>query len=188
MVVWATAFTLSVQAQSLNIGLTGGVSFDKVSFQKENFNTQSEMGWFVGPKVQVGLIGGLGADVSALYNQRKISLKENGKSENFQSIEFPINVRYSIGLGSLASIYFATGPQFGLNIGSKEWKIKDFSHSYKTHAWSKSWNIGAGIRLMSHLEAGVTYNFALDNFANSKSSDDYDFKVNSLQAKICYYF
>lgn len=62
-------------------------------------------------------IVGLGVDASALYDQRDAKLEDEKVS--LRSINVPINVRYGIGLGSMASIYLAAGPQFGYNIGDK---------------------------------------------------------------------
>ena len=37
-------------------------------------------------------------------------------------LRVPVNARYSIGLGSVASIFFFGGPQIAFNIGEKEYQ------------------------------------------------------------------
>ncbi len=36
-----------------------------------------------------------------------------------QSINIPVNVRYGFGLSSLANIFLFAGPQWGINVGHK---------------------------------------------------------------------
>ena len=76
-----------------------------------------------------------------------------------KSINIPINLRYSIGLGSLASIYLAAGPQFGFNIGGKNYNWDDETN-YELKKSNISINVGAGVTLANHLEIGCTYNIA----------------------------
>lgn len=59
---------------------------------------------------------GLGVDVSALYDYRSAKVSDPSTEEvkvKQQSINVPVNLRYGIGLGSLASLNFHAGPQFG---------------------------------------------------------------------------
>ena len=62
-----------------------------------------------------------------------------------------------------------------------------------------TWNIGAGVRVLKHLEVGIGYNFALGNvgktlFENvggsTGNSQDYqlEYKTNTFQAQLTYYF
>ncbi|MBO5134996.1 MAG: porin family protein [Bacteroidaceae bacterium] len=183
--VWATP----ASAIGFDWGLTGGVNMTKVNFSKDMFDTGNRLGWFVGPKVQLSLPLGFGFDGAALYSQRRLNLSEDvNATETFRSLEIPINLRYSIGLGSAASVYFATGPQFGFNLGSKKWQMEGYNAAFKTETWNTSWNVGAGVKVLGHLEVGVSYNIALSKYAECAAGDDYDFKTNNFQAHLCYYF
>lgn len=176
-------------AQKISVGLTGGLNVSKVNFSKETFSTGNRYGWFIGPKAKLTLPLGFGIDAAAVYNKRRLNLDDKKNStEDFHSIEIPVNIRYSVGLGSTASVYFATGPQFGFNVGSKKWKMSNFPQTFKTKSRNTSWNIGAGVTLIKHLEVGVGYNIALSKYAEAASSDDYDFKTNTFQVQACYYF
>ena len=66
--------------------------------------------------------------------------------EKMQFIDIPINLKYTLGLGSMAGIYFATGPQFSFNVGDK--KLFD-SETYKMKSSNFSWNVGAGVKLIN---------------------------------------
>lgn len=144
---------------------------------------------------------GFGVDAAALFNSRRYNLDDN-YSKTFQSVELPINAKYSLGLGSTASFFLATGPQFGFNVGNKNWdKVRTegtaaVKSTFKKKNMNVSWNIGGGVRLLKHLEAGVTYNIMLSKYADvikksigsSVDSDDYNFKANTISMHVCYYF
>ncbi|MDO4929859.1 MAG: porin family protein [Bacteroidales bacterium] len=157
---WATP----ASALGLDWGITGGLNLTKLKLKgdaKQVLKSDNQAGWFIGPKAHVSLALGFGLDGALLYSQQKYSVteKESGDSEykTSRSIEIPINLRYSIGLGSIASVFVTTGPQFDFNIGSKNWANGMFERSNMT----TSWNIGAGVKVLSRVEVGVGYNFAL---------------------------
>jgi hypothetical protein len=130
---------------------------------------------------------GLGVDAALLYDNK--SVKVDSESKSLHYIDIPINVKYTIGLGSLASVYGATGPQFSYNIGGKS--ILD--GSYALNGSDFSWNIGAGVKLLGHLQVGYNYNIALGKTAEVKDSQltDYigkSFKNNTHQISVAYMF
>ena len=145
----------------------------------------NQEGFFVGPTVKVTLpLVGLGVDASALYDQRDAKFGDEKVSQ--RSINVPINLRYGIGLGSLASVYLAAGPQFGFNIGQKNYgedgfKFKDSNFSV---------NVGAGVSVISHLEVGFTYNIAVGKTGELSWKDGakINARANSWQVSAAYYF
>ena len=114
--------TTAVQAQ-IQFGLKGGANVTSMSFNKDVLDASNRAGFFIGPTVKFTLpVVGLGIDASALYDQREAKMKVGDAESNTiksQSINVPINLRYGIGLGSAASIFFFAGPQFGFNVGDK---------------------------------------------------------------------
>ena len=120
-------------AQSVKFGIVAGMSLNKLNFNGDGgrFDSENRYGWYIGPKLNIGLPLGFGLDVAAQYSQRRMNLNDDA-SETFKSIEIPLNVRYNIGLGSVASIYIATGPQFGFNVGHRHWSFSDMQEK-KTH-------------------------------------------------------
>ena len=194
----AIAGTNSVSAQ-INFGVVGGLNVSKLSYDRDKmFGSDNRAGWFVGPKMWVKVpLAGLGVNAALEYNQRRLygevkHTKGNvSKSDYYKSIEIPINLRYSIGLASVASLYAETGPQFGFTVGDKT-----PSDIVKFKSSNVTWNFGFGMRLVSHLEIGAAYNIAISNFGdihipvssdaakNAKS----DFKTNSWQVSAAYVF
>ncbi len=198
--VAAMFVAMPVQAQ-FQFGVKAGINVTKASFDKDVASADNRAGFFVGPMAEFTLpIIGLGVDAALLYNNKSIKATsvdvagaEYVKSETLHYIDIPINVKYSIGLGSLASVYAATGPQFSFNIGSGN----VFHDNYSLNDSEFSWNIGAGVKLLKHFQVGYNYNIALGHTAEMK--DDAvntvwgktmgkDFKTNTHQISVAYMF
>lgn len=205
--ILAAVWAAPAAAQGFSWGVVGGMNLSKVSFKGEwadNLSSDNRAGWYIGPKVAFSLPLGLAFDGSVQYSQRKLSADAqqlDGNSKTFRSIEIPINVRYNIGLGKVASVYVATGPQFGFNIGDREWNI--FSSSYnngngmfKSNNMVTTWNVGAGVKVLGHLEVGVGYNFGLGKMGETILSNvpgipvgkGDDYKTNTFQVQVAYMF
>lgn len=186
------ATTASAQ---FKFGIVAGMNMSKLSFDDgKYFNSEHRAGWYVGPKVWFNIpIVGLGVNASAQYSQRRMNVKSGdgedavSDSKNLNTIEIPINVRYTLGLGSIASVYAETGPQFGFNVGNKT-----VSEVAKFKSSNVTWNVGIGARVLGHLEAGVGYNIALSNFGelvpDQLRGTKNDFKSNTWQVQVAYLF
>lgn len=189
------ATTASAQ---FKFGLVAGMNMSKLSFDNgKYFDSDHRAGWYVGPKVWFNIpIVGLGVNASAQYSQRRMNVKSGdgedavSDSKNLNTIEIPINVRYTLGLGSIASVYAETGPQFGFNVGNKT--IKTISEVAKFKSSNVTWNVGIGARVLGHLEAGVGYNIALSKFGelvpDALTGTKNDFKSNTWQVQVAYLF
>ncbi len=177
-----------VNAQSFRIGVKGGTNNTSLSFDTNVFKSDNRFGWFIGPTIKLGTPVGIGADISALYEQR--SYKVDGEGITQKSVVVPVNARLGVSTGSIGA-YVATGPQFGFNVGDSEFSWKDASSYQTTFQLKKStfsWNLGAGV-FVDRLEVGFTYNIALGKTAdleNVKNKDDIKEKTWTLSA--CYYF
>lgn len=186
------ATTASAQ---FKFGIVAGMNMSKLSFDDgKYFNSEHRAGWYVGPKVWFNIpIVGLGVNASAQYSQRRMNVKSGdgedavSDSKNLNTIEIPINVRYTLGLGSIASVYAETGPQFGFNVGNKT-----VSEVAKFKSSNVTWNVGIGARVLGHLEAGVGYNIALSKFGelvpDQLRGTKNDFKSNTWQVQVAYLF
>ena len=166
----------SAQAQ-FGWGVKGGLNLQKADFENAtaNLNPENFTGFFIGPMAEFTIpIIGLGVDGALLYSQTGMSFTDDGADETLKShsIEIPVNLKYSIGLGSLASVYAAAGPQFAFALSQDEWK-NDLKN-YKSKPFKKSQlslNLGVGVKLFSHLQAGVTYNIPLGDTADFEDFD-----------------
>lgn len=162
-IVFAVALSAASPSQAqVKFGLKGGLNVTSMSLSSDVVKKDNQNGFFVGPTIKVSVpLVGLAVDGAVLYDQRGAELGEGTETEKVtqKSVVVPINLRYGIGLGSIASVYAAVGPQFGFNVGDEDFKWNDTS-SYSLKKSNFSINVGAGVSLMSHLEIGVTYNIA----------------------------
>ena len=142
------------QAQLFKFGVKGGLNMSKLDF-KNGPTSDNTTGFFIGPMAEVTIpVVGLGIDGALMYSQR-------GKSEwKQQGIEIPVNLKYTFGLGSMLGIYIAAGPDFYFNFKDTDWA------GFDTKATQVGLNLGAGVKLFSHLQVGVNYQLPLgDSFS-----------------------
>ena len=192
-------YATTASAFGFDWGVTGGMNLTKMNLKGDMnklFKSENRAGWFVGAKANLSIALGFGLDGAIVYSQQKYNITGAAQglysdSETARSFEIPINVKYSIGLGSLASVYLATGPQFGFNIGDKTW----YGGAFERENMTTSWNVGVGAKVLGHLDVGVGYNFGLGKVGEAlvneiggvdwKSSDS---KANTFQVQVTYYF
>ncbi|MCI6485065.1 MAG: PorT family protein [Bacteroidales bacterium] len=216
--LFVLASALPAAAIGFDWGVTGGWNYSKVKIKnfKTSFDTSNRAGWFIGPKVYLSLPLGFGVDASVQYSLRRMNMGdyvydadgfavENADgtnptvstTNNYHSFEIPVNLRYSIGLGKVGSVYLATGPQFGFGIGNTKWT--NYAGVFKKENMVTTWNLGAGLKVLGHVEVGVGYNFAFgktgtttvtktDNLGNVIGLQDMDFKTNTFQVQLTYIF
>lgn len=196
--MFAVVLIAAVPSQAqIKFGLKGGLNVTNMSLNMDVIDKSNQTGFFVGPTVKVTLpIVGLGVDASALYDQRDAKLEDEKVS--LRSINVPINVRYGIGLGSMASIYLAAGPQFGYNIGDKNvfsYAEEEGPAGFSLKKSNFSVNLGFGVSLMSKFEIGATYNIACGKTGEFNVFDEAKKQVfskgsrmNSWQVSAAYYF
>lgn len=178
-----------VQAQ-LQWGIRGGVNLAKASFSGSDLKSDNFTGFFIGPTAEFTIpIIGLGVDGAILFSQT--GLKAEGETLKRQSFEIPVNLKYNIGLGRILGVYVAAGPQFGIGLNDDEWKDADGSFSFKKS--NLSLNLGAGVKLIKHLQAGFTYNIPLGKTAEYDGvadavEDAFSAKLKTWQIHIAYMF
>lgn len=162
ILIAVSLMTATAAHAQLKLGLKGGLNVTSMSFSESVIEKSNQTGFFIGPTVKFTLpLVGLGIDVAAVYDQRNAEAGAEGEDITLKqrSINIPINLRYNIGLGSMAGVYIAAGPQFGFNIGDKTFSWDDYTN-YSMSESNFSINVGAGVSLIQHLEIGVTYNIA----------------------------
>ena len=187
--VAAMLFAANANAQ-IKFGLKGGLNVTSMSFSEEVFDASNKTGFFVGPMVKVTVpIVGLSFDAAALYDQKEADVKYTGTEGELgkvnvkqQSINIPVNVRYGFGLSSLANIFLFAGPQWGLNVGDKNFKWNE-SSSYSLKKSNFSVNVGAGVTLLNHLQVSANYNIACGKSADASLSKALDAAANAGKDK-----
>ena len=200
LIVMAVAFAIPSQAQ-VSFGIQGGLNLTNISdfsLTAEGVENaiQSKAGFFVGPTIKFTLpIVGLGIDAAALYDQREA--KTNGETLKSQSIQVPINVRYGIGLGSMAEIFAFAGPQFGFAIGDKTKELVNDAAKWTLKSSNLSANVGLGATILSKLQLKVNYNIALGKTGEIEVKDGTNAawdvitgkaKANAWQVSASYFF
>ena len=171
--VAAMMFATSANAQ-VKFGLKGGLNVTSMSFSEDVFDASNKTGFFVGPMVKVTVpIVGLSFDAAALYDQKEADVKYTGTDGELgkttvrqKSINIPVNVRYGFGLSSLANAFLFAGPQWGINVGDKNFKWNETS-SYSLKKSNFSVTVGAGVTLLSHLQISANYNIACGKSADA---------------------
>lgn len=201
LAVLATAASAQVK-----FGFKGGLNVTDMSVSSDVVDGSNRTGWFIGPTLKVGLpIVGLGFDVSALYEQRSSKATDNteyvsqtgsiDKTVKQNAINIPINVRYDIGLGSLASVFFAAGPQFGFNVGHKVFKLSSYEDTeWELKSSNFSVNVGLGVVALKHLQVSANYNIGLGKTGEvtfldaAKKQIKKSTRDNTWQIALAYYF
>jgi hypothetical protein len=120
-------------------------------------------GFFIGPMAEFTIpVVGLGVDGSLLFSQKGV--KADSDASKQYGFDIPVNLKYNIGLGSLFGIYIAAGPDFYFDI-SKDKSVANIAEAKKKRA-QVGINVGAGVKLLGHLQIGANYNIPLgDSFS-----------------------
>lgn len=180
VIVMVLAFAMPAQAQ-LKFGVKGGVNLAKASFDKGDYKADNFTGFFIGPMAEVTLpIVGLGVDGALLFSQRGAKVENETLKQN--GLEIPVNLKYNIGLGSLAGIYFAAGPSFFFNLSDDELEVEKKKAQVGI-------NLGAGVKLINHLQLGFNYSFPLTKGAEwNVDNVKYSYKNKVWQVSLAYIF
>ena len=164
-------------------GVKGGLNMSKLDF-KEGPSSDNTTGFFIGPMAEFTIpVVGLGIDAAVMYSQR-------GEDEwKQQGVEIPVNLKYTIGLGSMLGIYVAAGPDFYFNFKDTKWEGLD------TKTTQVGLNIGAGVKLIKHLQVGVNYQIPMgDTFSWKNTGDAFvdeivgNGKTKTWQVSVAYIF
>ncbi len=195
--ILAMMFCVLPSNAQVKLGVKGGLNFSDISLSGslfDNFRSENRSGFFIGPMLDVNVpIIGIGVDAALLYNQLGVNLKEDNRSNTIKekTLQIPINLKYTIGLGRMVGFYLAAGPQWGFNIDNK--KTEDVLNEAIDGDFFKksmiSGNIGTGLKFMNHLQVGLNYNFPISkNGEVSDGTKSASVKVKTWQFSLAYIF
>ena len=184
MIAVCIGMAMPAQAQ-IHFGVKGGLNLSKASlsdvpgnFKKDNFT-----GFFIGPMAEFNIpIIGLGVDASLLFAQRGVKVTPEGADEytvKQNGLDIPVNLKYNIGLGSLLGLYVAAGPDFYFDFEKKSGIDKKKAEV--------GINVGAGVKLLNHLQVGANYNIPLGDTAKIEGTDG-SYKTKTWQVSVAYIF
>ena len=176
----------------LQFGLKGGVNVASLSFSGDMMKGSNRTGFFVGPMAELTIpVIGIGLEVSALYNQVGAEAdfyvdERTNIDQTLKTIEIPVNLKWTFGAGKTLGAYLLAGPQFGFNVGHGS-----FTESFRLKDRYTTFNVGAGVKLVQHLQVGVNYNFGLGSLSKA-TVENYDgvikMKKNGWQVSLAYMF
>jgi hypothetical protein len=178
MVAVALMMAAPAQAQLFKLGLKGGMDFTKLDLNAESIKDvkDNSNGFFIGPMAEITLpLVGLGVDGAVKFAQK-------GQDEvKQQGIEVPLNLKYTIGLGSMFGFYVAAGPDFFFN-------LKDIE-GVEVKKTQVAVNVGAGLKLFRKLQAGITYQIPMgDSFEWKDAGAVVTAKNKTWQVSLAYIF
>ena len=184
MVAVAMMMAVPAQAQLIKFGVRGGMNFSELDFNKKSFNdaTDSSTGFFIGPMAEITIpIIGLGLDGAVMFSQKNAEI--GGEKAKQQGIEIPVNLKYTIGLGSFLGIYLAAGPDFFFN-------FKDIDiENLKAKKTQVALNLGAGVKLLRKLQVGINYQIPMGDSFKLKNLDDKTIgETKTWQVSLAYIF
>lgn len=192
LVVMLLSLTFVANAQ-IKFGIKGGLNMSEMSFKNvgSNFDSKNRVGFFVGPVLDARLpLVGLGVDVALLYTKKegRFNTNKGGINVSESGFDIPVNLKYNIGLSKILSVYLAAGPNFFFNMGD--------SFTYDDVKFSKKkaqvgLNLGGGVRMFTHYQFGLNYNFPLSKSASAHLDEEYglsSYKMKSWQMSFTYFF
>ncbi|MBQ9236698.1 MAG: porin family protein [Prevotella sp.] len=203
--VAAMMLVMAMPAEAqVKFGVRAGANLVNLKLSSANDLVKNNAGFYVGPTVKFTLpIVGLGVDASVVYDQRTAKLayyvadnNGNGETEvednvTARAISIPINVRYGVGLGSLAEVFAFAGPQFGFNLSGDK-KIFDELSDWTWKSSNFSVNVGIGATILSKVEIKANYNIACGKTGEASviqtGKSVFNGKYNSWQIGAAYYF
>lgn len=194
--MWAA---MPASAQSLKFGVKGGLNVSSLSLSKDLYASDNQTGFYVGPTMKIGLPLGFGLDLSALYDQRSVKVEADNEEATVNTfkqkqLSVPLNLRWGIGLGSLANVFVFAGPQVGFNLDKNVVKTMQ-SIKFKNSDFSV--NVGLGLLLLKHLQVSANYNIACGKTCDVSSFSEVMGDVatstvrgryNTWQVGLAYYF
>lgn len=203
MVLAASLLPMSEADAQVKFGVKGGWNLSSLKLNDNMFTSDNKNGFFIGPMMKVSLpLTGLGFDIAALYDQREAKMRyaddvigsdlSRRTTIKQKTIDVPVNLRYSIGLASMANVYFFGGPQWSINVGDENFKWDSVS-SYTLKKNTLSFNIGAGLTFLQHIQASVNYNIEASKSGKMEieRSDDGDWvkgRNHTWQVSLGYWF
>lgn len=176
LVAVCIGMAMPAQAQ-LKWGVKGGVNVAKVTFDDKLLKSDNMAGFFIGPMAEFTIpVVGLGIDGSLLFSQKGI--KADNDAVKQYGLDIPVNLKYNIGLGSLLGIYLAAGPDFYFDFKGNE-------NGYDKRRAIVGVNVGAGLKLVKHLQIGFNYNIPLGKSGDVTWKDGVSsvFKADSYKTK-----
>ena len=158
IVVLIITATSTAQSQ-VRFGVKGGITLNKLKWDKEVVNKDNRAGFTAGLMMEIGLpVVGLGIDASVLYAHREDDMYFEDVKLKRDYLDIPLNVKYKVQIPVLCKIitpFVTTGSDFALMLGDTD------KGDFKTRKWNTSWNVGFGVELFRKLQVHANYGIGI---------------------------
>lgn len=143
----------------VKMGIRGGLTLNKMKFDREVINSDNRLGYSAGVVLDVNIpVVGIGVEASAMYTYREDKLFDDNEYFKRHYIDIPIHARYRLSLPAarkiVAPIVF-TGPSFSVLFKDDAPTKLENSKTYL------SWDVGAGVDLFKHLRLTASYSIGM---------------------------
>ena len=173
-VVMMVSVSLPAVSQ-VRFGVRGGLSLNKLKFDREVINSDNRLGWSAGALIDLNVpTVGLGIEASVLYTHRNNRLTDNVRVFKRDYIDIPVYVRYRLSLptvGRVVAPLVFTGPDFSI-LFSDNGPV-----NYKNKKTVLSWDVGAGVDLFNRLRITATYGIGMSKAMEYVNSEYHGDKV-----------
>ncbi len=191
----AVGMAMPAQAQLLKWGIKGGVNMSKPSFSKNKYRSENFTGFYFGPMVETTIpLIGLGVDGALLFSQRGIKIDDSNvnaittETVKQNGVDIPVNLKYTFGLGSLAGIYLAAGPDFYFDFSGNKTVDGYYGDKVNKKGAQVGINVGAGLKLLNHFQLGFNYNIPLSDTGKFEGTTTDSYKTKTWQVGVAYMF
>ncbi|MBW1295160.1 porin family protein [Aquimarina litoralis] len=159
-------FTSISNAQSLKLGIKGGINLSTINGDNVPSNLDARTGYHIGVAAQIGLPGKFAIQPELLYSA------QGADDLDIDYVNIPILVKYKF----LKFLSFEAGPQFGVLVND------DYADAIETKNFDVSAAAGAGV------EFGKFFAQARYNFGITDVVDNSDVRNGTFQLSVGYYF
>lgn len=159
--VIAMVSAVSAEAQ-FRFGLKAGVAVNSLHFNESTFDASNRAGFTGGAMVEfTAPVIGVGFDLSLMYVRRNTRWLEENEitSDNRDYIDIPLNFKWKFNIPLINKVvrpFALTGPTFSILTSGR-----NIGDTWRNRKFDTSWNFGAGVELLSHLQVAASYSVGM---------------------------
>lgn len=161
IVAIAMVSAVSAEAQ-FRFGLKAGVAVNSLHFNESTFDASNRAGFTGGAMVEfTAPVIGVGFDLSLMYVRRNTRWLEENEitSDNRDYIDIPLNFKWKFNIPLINKVvrpFALTGPTFSILTSGR-----NIGDTWRNRKFDTSWNFGAGVELLSHLQVAASYSVGM---------------------------
>jgi len=164
-------------AAQFKFGPKVGAAVNSLHFSRDVFDSDNRTGFTGGLMCEFTVpVVGIGLDASLMYVRRSVDADYTPATGGPQAtqtttigrdyITIPVNLKWKFNI-PVVKPFLTTGPEFSFLTSRKA--IKD---AWRNKSVDYSWNVGAGVELLGHLQVAASYGFGLNKALRSAGLAD----------------